>query len=115
MSQITTPVKNIVAAVQEIAWIVVPLLFVGVLFHAHHRGGIDMAVIMELVGLVLIAAIVVYASDIITWIKPGQAAASVRVPSAEASLLVWQVFGGQWLILAALTWGIRRVRYARWL
>lgn len=105
---IVTPVKNIVATVQDVGYAVAPLLLVGMLFHAHHSG-INTAVIVEVCGLILILAIVVYATDIIAWIKPGSAAASTGL---EAPLVLWQVFGGQVISLLSLTEGIRRVRHA---
>jgi hypothetical protein len=113
LTVVTTPVKSIVATVQEVGWYVAPLLFVGMLFHAHHQGGISLGVILEIVGVVLIVAIVVYASDIITWIRPQAAAASTGLLLVEAPLALWEVFGPQLLTWASLTLGVRYVRRAR--
>jgi hypothetical protein len=111
LTMVTTPVKNIVATVQEIAWYIAPLLLLGVLFHVHHSGGLSVATLVEVVGVVLVIAVAVYAQDILTFIKPETAAASAL--GAETPLVLWQAFGTQGLTLAALTAGIRYVRRAR--
>jgi hypothetical protein len=110
LTMVTTPVKNIVGAVQEVAWYLAPVLLLGTLYHAHH-GGIGIATLIEIIMMVLVIAIAVYAQDILAWIKPGAAAAAT--PGFTAPLLLWQEFGQQWMALAALTIGIRHVRHAR--
>jgi hypothetical protein len=110
MTTITTPVKNIVATVQDVGYVMAPLLFVGMLWH-YHRGGFGVGTIIEIVGIVLIVAIIVYASDIITWIRPASAAANTLLASpVDASRTLWDIFGGSVRTLTALTMGIRYVR-----
>jgi hypothetical protein len=113
LTMVTTPVRNIVATVQDIGYIMVPVLFVGMLWH-YHRGGFGIGTVIEIVGIVLIVAIIVYASDIITWIRPATAAASSDVQaSVEGALTLWGLIGPRLVGLASATMGIRHVRRPR--
>jgi hypothetical protein len=112
MTMITTPVKNIVGAVKEIGYYIAPLLLVGVIVHYRH-GATGMTTFVEVVVTIAIIGIVVYADDIITFIRPAAAAAHPLVPSLEAPLILWQAFGTQALGLASLTVVIRHLRRAR--
>lgn len=111
---ITTPVAQIVDTVKMIGWIVAPLLLVGTIFHAR-VGGIGFATVLEVVLVILVIGIVVYADEIILAIKPGVALASPSL-MVEGALVLneWQEFGRDLLaVVSGLAWGMQHVRHAR--
>jgi hypothetical protein len=99
--------------IKTIAWILAPCLIVIAIFTAR-QGGHGMAIFWELLMVLLMVTIIVFADDIVTAIKPGSAqAATGLLPTALPAWSVLTELGRQLLTLAALTQGVWHVRRAR--
>ena len=109
---VTTAATMVGDTIRAIAVIIAPVLIIAALYEARQHAGLG--IVFSIFGVLLCVGIILFADDIVGFIKPGAAAAftGTLAPHALAWGSWWQL-GQQLLSVGALAEGIRRARHAR--
>jgi uncharacterized membrane protein YgdD (TMEM256/DUF423 family) len=105
---ITNAAAQVSDTIKTIGYLIAPVLIICAVYEARQHAGFG--VMFSIVGVIVVVGIILFADDIVAFIKPGAAAASPLLPSP--TLAGWWDLGQQCLSVSGLAEGIRRVRRA---
>ena len=109
---VTTAATMVGDTLRAIAVIIAPVLIIAAIYEARQHAGLG--IVFSIFGVLLSVGILIYADEIVAFIKPGSAAAftSLLIPQSMGWGAWWQL-GQQLLSVGALAEGIRRARHTR--
>lgn len=107
---ITNAATAVSDTIKTIGYLVAPVLIICAVYEARQHAGFG--VMFSIVGVIIVVGIILFADDIVGFIKPGAAAASTGSLLPIPSLAGWWEIGQQLLSISSLAEGIRRVRRA---